>query len=266
VSERDPDFEQLLAFIRDERAFDFTGYKRPSLTRRITKRMDARGIDSFAAYQELLEAEPDEFGPLFDTILINVTSFFRDDLAWDYLTAEIVPKIVESSHDIRIWSTGCATGEEAYTTAIVFAEALGEDDFRRCVKIYATDIDGGALSVGRHALLAADRVHELVQPPDRRLRARPAVVPRQDVGERDRQPELQAASHHPPQRGRRVLDRPALRDVVDPALDDESVRARDARREPPLDLLGPLAVDAAVAELEPVPRARRPPLPLAPFV
>jgi two-component system CheB/CheR fusion protein len=152
VSERDPDFERLLAFIRDQRAFDFTGYKRPSLTRRITKRMSQRGIDSFAAYQELLEREPEEFVPLFDTILINVTSFFRDDLAWDYLAAEIVPKIVEGGHDIRVWSTGCATGEEAYSAAIVFAEALGEEDaFRRRVKIYATDIDDDALSIGRHA-------------------------------------------------------------------------------------------------------------------
>jgi two-component system, chemotaxis family, CheB/CheR fusion protein len=158
VSARDPEFERLLEVIRDNRALDFTGYKRPSLMRRITKRMQQRGIDSFAAYRELLEKEPEEFSPLFDTILINVTSFFRDDLAWDYLVAEIVPKIVESGHDIRVWSTGCATGEEAYTAAMVFAEALGEDEFRRRVKIYATDIDDDALSVGRHARYTAKQV------------------------------------------------------------------------------------------------------------
>ena len=103
MSERDPDFERLLDYIRDNRAFDFTGYKRPSLMRRISKRMHERGIESFAAYQELLEQEPEEFGALFDTILINVTSFFRDDLAWDYLTEEIVPSIVELGHDTRVW-------------------------------------------------------------------------------------------------------------------------------------------------------------------
>jgi two-component system CheB/CheR fusion protein len=161
VTERDPDFERLLRYIRDSRAFDFTGYKRPSLMRRISKRMQERGIDSFAAYQELLEAEPQEFVPLFDTILINVTSFFRDDLAWDYVAAEIVPKIVEGGHDIRVWSTGCATGEEAYTAAIAFAEALGDDEFRRRVKIYATDIDEDALSVGRHARYTAKQVESV---------------------------------------------------------------------------------------------------------
>ena len=162
TTERDPDFERLLGHIRDNRSFDFTGYKRPSLMRRIAKRMQERGIDSFAAYQEVLETEPDEFGPLFDTILINVTSFFRDDLAWDYLAAEIVPKIVASSHDIRIWSTGCATGEEAFTAAIVFAEALGDDDdLRRRVKIYATDVDDDALSVGRHARYTAKQVESV---------------------------------------------------------------------------------------------------------
>jgi two-component system, chemotaxis family, CheB/CheR fusion protein len=168
VSEHDPDFERLLEFIRDKRAFDFSGYKRPSLVRRISKRMNERGIDSYAAYQELLEAEPAEFVPLFDTILIKVTSFFRDDLAWDYLTSEIVPKIVEGGHDVRVWSTGCATGEEAYSAAIVFAEALGDDAFRRRVKIYATDIDDDALSVGRHARYTPKQVESV--PPELRSR------------------------------------------------------------------------------------------------
>jgi hypothetical protein len=118
----------------------------------------------------------------------------------------------------------------------------------------------------RHALLGADRAHKRVQPPDGRLRSRPAAVPRQDVGERYGQPDLEAAPHHPPQRVRRVLDRPALRDVVDPALDDERVGAGDAPVEPPLDLLGPLAVDAAVPEVETRVRPRRPPLPLASLV
>jgi two-component system, chemotaxis family, CheB/CheR fusion protein len=168
MSERDPDFERLLEFIRDERAFDFTGYKRPSLMRRIAKRMHERGIDSYAQYEELLRNEPDEFVPLFNTILIKVTSFFRDELAWEYLAAEIVPRIAESGHDIRIWSTGCATGEEAYTAAIVFAEALGDDAFRRRVKIYATDIDDDALSVGRHARYTAKQLEPVS--PERRAR------------------------------------------------------------------------------------------------
>jgi two-component system, chemotaxis family, CheB/CheR fusion protein len=161
MSERDPDFERLLDYIRDSRAFDFTGYKRPSLMRRITKRMHARDVHSYAVYQELLEAEPDEFVALFDTIMINVTSFFRDEQAWEYLSSEIVPQIIEGGHEVRIWSTGCATGEEAYTAAIVFAEALGDDGFRRRVKIYATDIDDDALSIGRHGRYTAKQLETI---------------------------------------------------------------------------------------------------------
>jgi two-component system CheB/CheR fusion protein len=163
VSEdRDPQFEELLAFIRDERGFDFTGYKRPSLRRRISKRMEEVRVDSFPEYRTYLEQHPNEFIHLFNTILINVTSFFRDEIAWDYLQRDIVPRIVEL-HDgidggIRLWSTGCATGEEAFSLAMVFAEELGEESFKTRVKIYATDIDDEALRTGRHAEYTAKQM------------------------------------------------------------------------------------------------------------
>ena len=152
---RDAEFESLLAFIRDERGFDFTGYKRPSLQRRISKRMQDIGVDGFAAYGDLLKRDGgDEFAQLFNTILINVTSFFRDEVAWDLLAEEIVPTMLETkdpAEPIRVWSTGCASGEEAYTLAIVLTEALGDEAFRTRVKIYATDVDEEALVQGRHA-------------------------------------------------------------------------------------------------------------------
>ena len=131
--DRDPELESLLEYIREERGFDFTGYKRSSLARRITRRMQDVRLDSFAAYREYLEQHQDEFVLLFNTILINVTSFFRDDVSWDFLKSEIIPKILERKSKggpVRIWSTGCASGEEAYTLAMVFAEALGEGEFR----------------------------------------------------------------------------------------------------------------------------------------
>jgi two-component system, chemotaxis family, CheB/CheR fusion protein len=162
TQERDPEFESLLEFLRDERGFDFTGYKRPSLMRRISKRMqDARFDGDFAAYRNHLQEHPDEFTHLFDTILINVTSFFRDAAAWDYVAAEIVPRIVASrapSDPIRVWSTGCSTGEEAFTLAIIFAEAAGDDVLKQRVKIYATDVDDGALASGRMATYTAGQL------------------------------------------------------------------------------------------------------------
>src|SRR5438105_2338833 len=114
-----------------------------------------------AEYRSYLERHPDEFVQLFNTILINVTSFLRDRPAWDYIQSEIVPRIVEArapTQQIRVWSTGCSTGEEAYTLAMVFAEALGDEDFHRRVKIYATDVDDDALGIGRRAAYTADQL------------------------------------------------------------------------------------------------------------
>ena len=167
AQERDPAFEGLLEFLRDQRGFDFTGYKRPSLVRRITKRMqDARFEGGFDEYRTYLSDHQDEFTHLFDTILINVTSFFRDAPTWEYVEQEIIPRVVAAREGdpIRIWSTGCSSGEEAYTLAIVFAEALGEEDLKQRVKIYATDVDEPALNSGRTATYTPSQL-EPVPPP-----------------------------------------------------------------------------------------------------
>jgi two-component system CheB/CheR fusion protein len=165
------DFEALVAYIRDSRGFDFTGYKRPSLRRRIDKRMQEKKIDSYDAYRAYLERHSEEFIQLFNTILINVTAFFRDREAWDFLAAEVVPRLRDSrdpTETIRVWSTGCATGEEAYTLAMVFAEVFGEEDFKRRVKIYATDVDDDALVQGRHATYTEGQIEPV--PPELRER------------------------------------------------------------------------------------------------
>jgi len=150
----DESFEALLDHIRGSRGFDFSGYKRPTLKRRIERRMQVVGSRTYDDYRGQLDGRQDEFAALFDTILINVTSFFRDAPAWDYVAREIIPALVDSrapDRPIRVWSTGCATGEEAYTIAMLLAERLGTTDFADRVKIYATDVDEAALRVGRHA-------------------------------------------------------------------------------------------------------------------
>src|SRR6266545_3994233 len=150
----DASFEQLLQYLQQGRGFDFTGYKSPSLTRRVAKRMQFANIEHFADYIDYLEVHPEEFSFLFNTILINVTAFFRDEEAWKYLTATTVPRILsnkQQNEPIRIWSAGCASGEEAYSIAMVMAEALGRLDFRHRVKIYASDVDEEALITARQA-------------------------------------------------------------------------------------------------------------------
>ena len=155
-------FEHLLEYLRQSRSFDFTGYKRPSLMRRVIKQMQSVNIDDCAEYVDYLEVHPDEFAALFDTILINVTSFFRDPPAWEFLTASALPRLLRNKGPgtpIRIWSAGCASGEEVYTIAMIFAEALGAKEFQRRVKIYATDADEDALTVARQASYTAKEIH-----------------------------------------------------------------------------------------------------------
>jgi len=154
TSEHNPEFEALLNYIKHNRGFDFTGYKRSSLMRRVHKRIQAIGIENYTDYLDYLEVTPEEFVQLFNTILINVTSFFRDRPVWDYVGSEIIPRIAarkEPTEPIRVWSAACASGQEAYTLAIVLAEALGIEQFRQQVKIYATEVDEEALNQARHA-------------------------------------------------------------------------------------------------------------------
>jgi two-component system CheB/CheR fusion protein len=155
------DLEVLLDYLRRSRGFDFTGYKRTSLTRRIDKRIQDVGADGYLAYLDHLEVDPEEFTQLFNTILLNVTSFFRDPPAWEFLGGEVLPRLAKAKaadEPIRIWSAGCASGEEAYTLAMVVAEALGPEAVRERVKIYATDVDEEALGEARQARYRARQV------------------------------------------------------------------------------------------------------------
>jgi two-component system, chemotaxis family, CheB/CheR fusion protein len=158
-------FDVLLDYLKRTRGFDFTGYKRASLERRVRHRMDAVQVHSFEEYHDYLQVHPEEFTALFNTILINVTSFFRDPEAWSYLSEHLVPELLRQreGQPLRGWSAGCASGEEAYTLAMVFAEHLGIDEFRDRVKIYATDVDEEALT---HARLASYTERELAAVPE----------------------------------------------------------------------------------------------------
>ena len=167
----DAAFEALLQFLKRSRGFDFTGYKRASLERRFRRRMDTVACKSFGDYLDYLEVHPEEYQALFDTLLINVTDFFRDPPTWDQVRDDALPLILDgkpADEPLRVWSAGCATGQEPYTIAIVLCEALGEDSYRRRVKIYATDIDEDALNTARQATYAAREVEHV--PPELRER------------------------------------------------------------------------------------------------
>jgi two-component system CheB/CheR fusion protein len=114
-----------------------------------------------------LEVHPDEFAHLFNTILINVTAFFRDPAAWERLRDEALPALIASRPEpgpIRVWSAACASGEETYSIAMLLAEALGRDQFRDRVKIYATDADEEALTQARAATYVGKQLDGLPPP------------------------------------------------------------------------------------------------------
>jgi two-component system, chemotaxis family, CheB/CheR fusion protein len=149
-----PHWSELLRYLQVVRGFDFHGYKPTSLARRIRKRMNLLGIRGFDEYQAFIELHQDEFRELFNTILINVTRFFRDPEAWDSLRDLAIRPLIASkspAEPIRAWSAGCASGEETYSIAMLLVEALGIEQYQRRVKIYGTDVDEEALNTARHA-------------------------------------------------------------------------------------------------------------------
>ncbi len=161
---REITLDRLLDFVKETRGFDFTGYKRSSIERRIAKRMHDVGVESYEAYVDYLQLHREEYAELFNTILINVTSFFRDPQTWEYLATEVLPGMVAvrpPDSPIRVWCAGVASGEEAYSIAMVLARVLGDGPFRERVKIYATDVDEEALDYARHGAYLPRQIEEV---------------------------------------------------------------------------------------------------------
>ncbi len=166
MSARRPDvtLDALLEFIKETRGFDFTGYKRSTIQRRVAKRMAAVGAERYDDYVDYLELRGDEFVELFNTLLINTTGFFRDPETWEYLATEIAPQLLAARKPdsaLRVWCAGCASGEEPYTVAMVLARVIGDASFRERVKIYATDIDEEALDQARHGAYVPRQIEDV---------------------------------------------------------------------------------------------------------
>ncbi len=159
--EESQDFEALLDYLWEKHNFDFGCYKRPSLMRQIQRRMEGIAIAHYSDYIHYLKANPAEFSILFKNFSVKYTRFFRDALVWDYIAAETLPRLLAQKavgEPIKIWSAGCASGEETYTLAILLAEALGEEQFKQRVKIYGTDISSDAIYKARQGCYSRDQV------------------------------------------------------------------------------------------------------------
>ena len=155
VSAETQAFEALLNFLLDHHNFDFTSYQRTSLMRQMRRRMEAVAIADYNEYLNYLKACPEEANVLFKSIPVNFTYFFRDQQVWSYIATKVIPRIIShlnSNQVIKIWSAGCASGEEAYTLAVLLLEAVGIERFKRQVRIYATDIKEEAIDQARQGI------------------------------------------------------------------------------------------------------------------
>lgn len=161
---KDVTLKDLLQELAEQRNFDFRGYKKTTLERRFRRRMFQLSLSDYAQYGKYISKHPDEANQLLNTLLINVTEFFRDPPAWEILRLEILPNLlkrVKPGHSFRAWSAGCASGEEAYSIAILLAEHFGPRIQDYDVKIYATDIDDDALSSARRGEYSLDAVRRV---------------------------------------------------------------------------------------------------------
>lgn len=145
----------LLEKVRQHTGIDFSQYKSPTIMRRLHRRMVATGVKSLLDYGYFLDSRPEEYQHLVASFLINVTEFFRDQSLFNFLRERVIPDMISRARadgdgkELRIWSAGCATGEEPYSIAILLAEALGAETIQFNIRIFATDVDADAIAYAR---------------------------------------------------------------------------------------------------------------------
>jgi two-component system CheB/CheR fusion protein len=153
--------EKAIILLRSQTGHDFSLYKRNTLYRRIERRMGIHQITKMAAYVRFLQENSQELGLLFKELLIGVTNFFRDPAAWEQLREQAIPTLLASrspSQALRAWVPGCSTGEEAYSLAIVFKEAVEQARPKGnfALQIFATDLDRDAIDKARQGFFPAN--------------------------------------------------------------------------------------------------------------
>ncbi len=162
--QKEPDpLRRILAFLANRTRHDFSLYKENTLIRRIERRMTFNRSRNASDYLGLLQKQPDELRLLLQDLLIGVTSFFRDPEAFDSVKRQVLPDLVSrpGTEPLRVWIPGCATGEEAYSTAILLLEYLEERDFSREFQVFGTDIDTRAIEKARAAVYVQNIVSDV---------------------------------------------------------------------------------------------------------
>ena len=156
--------QQILVHLRTVTGHDFTQYKKTTIARRIERRMQVLQIASESDYSSLLQRSAVECQLLFNELLINVTQFFRDPEAFEVMRVDILEPMLTGGADndeFRVWVAGCATGEEAYSVAILLHELLHSHGSLRKVQLFATDLDAEAINIARAGLYPATITHDM---------------------------------------------------------------------------------------------------------
>ncbi|HEX9093400.1 MAG TPA: protein-glutamate O-methyltransferase CheR [Coriobacteriia bacterium] len=150
------DMGKLLAKVVAEQGLDLTQYRLPYVERRVAARLRVLGLHTYRQYARHLDLHPEEYAKLLDTLTINVTDFFRDPTVYKLFRSRIVPAIIKEKtrtrhRMVRVWSAGCATGEEPYSLAMSFLSEFGEKRSAFMLTVIATDLDPEALRVAQAA-------------------------------------------------------------------------------------------------------------------
>jgi two-component system CheB/CheR fusion protein len=155
IPDQENDLNKIFIMLRSARGVDFASYKRSTIMRRISRRMLLQKIEGLGKYVVYLKENPSEIEILYQDILINVTSFFREPEAFDALKRSVFPSIVNKAADdvpVRVWVPACSTGEEAYSIAMAFVEYMDDNKISRPVQLFASDIDDIAVEKARKGI------------------------------------------------------------------------------------------------------------------
>jgi len=145
--------DEVLGIVTRQGNIDFRQYKSTTILRRLSRRMAVNNLHSLEEYRDYLNGHPQEVNDLVRSLLIKVTEFFRDTEAFSFLESDVMPRLIEAGRErgrvLRLWSAGCATGEEAYSLVLLLAHMLGRELPEWSVKVFATDVDEDAINYAR---------------------------------------------------------------------------------------------------------------------
>jgi len=160
------ELERILNYLKEIRGFDFSGYRTSMVERRVKKRFPLTKCKNYNEYLHSLQENPDELDNLIDVLTINVSRFFRDTLAFEYIADRVLLAIIyqkkeSDDRSLRVWSAGCSTGEEPYSIAILINELFKKEELNLNVNIFATDIDSKILKKAQKATYPFESIKDV---------------------------------------------------------------------------------------------------------